>query len=238
MKNIQFKVSCISDKGQVKEKNEDAFVCSVRKTGKFDSGVFAVADGVGGLYGGEIASSIAAEKIERWWDENFTIIKENIFPIISELFHQINKDICLLSKKSATTLSVLLIKEHRFYIVHIGDSRIYRFDKRLEMLTIDHSIMMNKRVDGKTVRKTFLTECLGNKMQINCFKAEGIIKEDDIFLLCSDGICKRVHDKLIQKIVKKNRRNMDKVCKGLLDEALKKGETDNITVIAVKILNE
>jgi protein phosphatase len=175
MKNPKIEVFGITDAGTVKEINEDSFVYKVVNIGENMAGIFAVADGVGGLQKGDIASATAISILNKWWEEVFKnnykdrdyLVKSLIrIPEIinTELLDMINKD----GIKMATTLSVMLIYKKEAFVVNVGDSRIYKVQKGLfkpsiRQLTQDHSTFVNREVDGKIFRKSVLTECLWNK---------------------------------------------------------------------------
>jgi len=232
----------ISDVGTLKHVNQDSFVYKIVEADNSYAGLFAVADGVGGLDDGEISSAIAISNLNKWWDRDFRNLYNDTEKLISSLiqcFNISNAQIMDYSKfknvKTATTLSVLLIHKNNYYIVHIGDSRIYKITRSIKMLTIDHSCLIDKIINRKVYRKSVLTECLGDKVEINYYYSSGKISKNDIFIVCSDGINKTITDDEILKIVKKQKSNLDIACKSIIDEAKGRGETDNITLILAKI---
>lgn len=243
MQILKINAKGITDVGIRNPINQDRFVYRVVDTGDSQAGIFAVADGVGGLDKGEIASAIAISNVNKWWNEEFQQYfnhKEELIKSLINSFKKINRDIIYYSKenniKSGTTLSVLLIHKDMYYIVHIGDSRIYKFTRKCERLTIDHSCVMDKVIGEKIVKKSLLTECLGVRQNINYFTSLGDIGKGDIFFLCSDGIYKTIEDKEIQRILKRNDKDLETGCEALINIAKERGETDNITAIAVKIV--
>jgi len=124
--------------------------------------------------------------------------------------------------KTATTLSGLLLIENRYYIVHLGDSRIYGYqDGTLELLTTDHSY------NGK------LTSCLGcTENPIICYN-EGA-SEEKRFLLCSDGLYKRIDLDLLQmELQQLTKKNIKKTIDRLTQTVMECGETDNVSVALV-----
>lgn len=247
MKNPKIEVFGITDAGTVKEINEDSFVYKVVNAGENMAGIFAVADGVGGLQKGDIASKTAISILNKWWEEVFKnhykdreyLVKSLIrVPEIinTELMDMINKD----GIKMATTFSVMLIYKKEAFIVHVGDSRIYKVQKGLfkpsiRQLTQDHSTFVNKEVDGKIFRKNVLTECLGNKEKFNYFSYAEELSPNDLYLLCSDGIYKTQEMQEIKEVIVKSRYQVKIICEELVQRAKGKKERDNISVIAVRI---
>lgn len=232
----------ISDIGMVKNVNQDSFVYKIVDAGNAYAGLFAVADGVGGLKDGEVSSAIAISNLNKWWAYDFKAFYNETDKLISSLvecFTKSNLEIMDYSKskkiRTATTLSVLLIHKNMYYIVHIGDSRVYKLTKRIEKLTIDHSCYVDKILNGKTYKQSALTQCLGNRAEINCFCDSGEISKNDIFMLCSDGVCKTIEDNEILNIVREEKSDLGKACQIVINEAKQRGETDNITLILAKI---
>ena len=246
MKKLKLCVSGITDVGAIKNVNQDSFVYKVVDAGECFAGIFAVADGVGGLEKGEVASSMAISNINRWWENEFKNHyhdQEYLIRTLIDCFKNTNTEIINMAKrneiKAATTLTVLFIYKNNYFIVHIGDSRIYKinglFNRKIDQITQDHSCIIDKQINGRTIKKSVLTECLGNKEQCNHFCAMSPIKKNDIFIVCSDGIYKTMADNKILDLINQNKNNIQNVCQSLVDTVKLNGETDNISVIAIKV---
>lgn len=232
--------------GRVKEINQDSLYYNV--TPDKNAGVFVVADGVGGLDAGEVASQTAVAEAQAWWD-NFILNgnAENIeltIDALSGLVFTINQKIQSINlstdKKSATTFSLLLIYKNRYYAAHVGDSRIYAVDKRntdfvnLLQVTRDHSKLAWREVNGRRFMQNMLTDGLGYRKGINCDCSYGFINDETrSFILCSDGVFKRQSEEMIADIIKANNFEPATVCDELINNAMKLGENDNITAILV-----
>ncbi len=246
--SLKFDVFGITDIGTTKAVNQDCFTYRVVDVDNEYSGVFAVADGVGGLDSGEIASSIAIYNVNEWWENEFKSHYDDYSYIVKSLIdcmHQSNIDIIEESKanniRSASTLSILLLYKNLFTIVHTGDSRIYRVRgtliPKMELLTQDQSCLVQRNINGQIVMKSVLTECLGNREMLNHYCNNGEYKKNDIFILGSDGICKKNTDSEILSIVRANRNNMQQLSNTMVNTVKSKGETDNITSISIKIID-
>lgn len=115
------RVVAVCEQGSVRGNNEDSIYCNSEK------GFFAVADGMGGHEAGEVASSLAIEKVRIKLEEKSDILASDI----ERAFTEINKAICEKSCHKeqkinmGTTLSIFIVQNNRGYIGHIGDSRIY-----------------------------------------------------------------------------------------------------------------
>lgn len=248
MITYKFDVDRISDAGNGREVNEDSYLV-LRHDAMVNSCVLvAVADGVGGLAHGEIASSMAVEALEKWWEKIDWTAMPRLDDLMAsmtgamkgtnnDIFHLNTKD----ASKSGTTLTVLLLSEDGYRIFHVGDSRVYRIGKgmfgNIEQLTIDHSQRMPKVVDGATIMKTYLTECLGYKPQFEHQELAGTHRPGELFLVCTDGIYKTIGEKDIGKIVRRKKNKVHKACYDLISQAKKNGERDNLTAAVVRIIN-
>lgn len=134
--NQDWLMGIASHQGTIKEKNEDSFLYLVESDGKgSEIALFVVADGMGGYDIGEFASRHAINEIKNWWDKRISKIlkrKEPLARILREgerAIHQINKSLGVLAnhkgKKMGTTLSLLVLYQGNYLILHVGDSRIY-----------------------------------------------------------------------------------------------------------------
>jgi|LSQX01.2.fsa_nt_gb protein phosphatase len=248
MKKLRIEVSGITDVGIEKKVNEDSFFYKVVDAGTCYAGIFAVADGVGGLEKGEVASRKAISDINKWWENDFKNNFNNKEYLIQSLISTINETNLELisiarnnSIRTATTIVVLIIWNNNWLVLNVGDSRVYRinglFSNKINQLTQDHSCMINKEIDGRIIRKNVLTECIGNRERINHYCNLDTIKRNDIFIICSDGIYKTITDRELADITKTNKDSMDRLCNSLVETAKQKGESDNISVIAVRLVD-
>lgn len=226
-----------SDQGKVRDQNEDSF--GIKEC------LFIVADGMGGHQAGEIASSVAVEKIMA------TVFSDA--PVAQFLKEAIcNANEAILQKVAAnpelagmgTTVAILLLHEGLAYVAHVGDSRVYRLvaDGSLQRLTNDHSLVAELVKNGEITeeeaknhpRRNILTRALGTKgeteMELGSFPAE----PGDKFLLCSDGLTGFVDDNLIRDILLK-KVHPQALAGELVDLANQNGGNDNITVIVAVI---
>ncbi|NLM34552.1 MAG: serine/threonine-protein phosphatase [Clostridiales bacterium] len=243
MRKLKIEAAGITDIGIAKKVNQDSFLYKITDIGESYAGIFAVADGVGGLDFGEVASTLAISNLNSWWEQDFKSNIDKPINIINSLiftFKKSNKEILQYSLlngiRTATTLSVLLIYNNYYYVIHTGDSRIYKIDSKIQCLTKDYCCYVNKIVNGVTYRRSLLTACLGAKEELDYFCASDQISKNDLFIICSDGVYKTISDKDILKLIKKNKRDLKLSCETLINEAKLRGEKDNITMIACRII--
>lgn len=243
---MQIKYSTGTNKGKVRKRNEDNY--SVVDCDAVDFMVFAVADGMGGMDFGDLASLEAKNILE----ETFENCKKapgclsDAEKIFTELFNSINKkiiEICA-EKRSATgmgtTLSVCLMNKEKIYVGHIGDSRIYLVGKNgIRQITKDHSYVEELINGGKITReqarthpkRNIITRALGLEAEIEVDIFEKKISVGDSILLCTDGLTNAVEDSKIFSIIKNN--GPDETVKLLIGKANEYGGKDNITVLLV-----
>ncbi len=247
MKKIKFEVAGISDVGIAKEINEDSLIYKVADRGTGFAGIFAIADGVGNLQKGELASSITVTEIIQWWEQDFMnnsedleYLKQTLYAAVETANHKLVDLEFTNHLKTASTLSVLFLYDDNCVIYNVGDSRIYRYThglmkSKMEQLTKDHSREIEKEVNGARIKKNVLTEYIGKKTRLSILQKEQRVAIGDIYIVCSDGIYKTMSNDSIGDIIRKYRNDMVKICSELVSHAKKNLETDNISVIAVKI---
>ncbi len=246
MKNYRFDVWGISDVGAVKTVNQDAFLYKVVNAGGSYAAMLAVADGIGGLQAGETASAIAVYHLGNWWETAFRkyypspeMLQESLLVAAQK----INQDVLALSAKNGvkmgTTLDVLLLHQGYYYLLHVGDSRIYLLPKGkgdVQQLTEDHSRFVPQEATDGTIRGRYmLTSCLGYSETFSFAQTSGQLHGKDCFLVCSDGVYKTLSAGQIGKIVQKEKGRMQSACASLISAAKMMGETDNITAVSVRV---
>lgn len=123
-----------------------------------------------------------------------------------------------------TTFSALVLKGDKYFIFHVGDTRVYRLrEGMLEQLTRDHT----QRIDSKT---TYLSRALGadSALEIDMHSEE--LRRGDVFILTSDGIHDALNYQDFERTVKKHSESPEALTKALKAEAMDAGSTDNISV--------
>lgn len=232
------------DLGKVREQNEDSIYISENPNTDFE--YYIVADGMGGHNGGEVASSEAVKYFNEYLETNMPLRNpEDILDVFVEALAYCNKkvfdmaesDISL--KGMGTTFIAAAIYENKLYCVHIGDSRLYIYDKGiLKQLSKDHSFVMEMVRMGKITldearnhpKRNMITKAVGIEETMPADTIVCSLEADSIILLCSDGLSTMVTDNDIEKILKKK---SDLAAKAdmLVKLANKNGGYDNISVI-------
>ena len=143
-----------------------------------------------------------------------------------------------------TTVASLLLGRENIAIAHVGDSRIYLIrENSIERLTEDHSLVMEQLKRGiisaeeaeKSEMKNIITRALGAEELLTPTVDELIPFNNDLFLICSDGLTDLVTDDELLEIILKSRHVLDQAVQNLIDKANEKGGKDNITAILVNI---
>ena len=235
-----------SDKGKIREINEDYFYIS---TSLDEVQLYILADGMGGYNGGEIASKLAVQTAKNYIENNFKETekdKESIIQLLGSSMEYANMVVYEKAKENpelqgmGTTLEICLIYNNKAYIGHVGDSRIYRIRKQfIRKLTQDHSYVQKLVKEGTITneqaahhpQKNMLMKALGcNAFVEPDVMVKGFLK-DDILIICSDGLTNLVDQETIYEMASKN---IEQATKDLVNLANDRGGYDNITVIVIK----
>lgn len=238
--------SCLTDRGQVREKNEDHFGYLLPDFLGNDNStgcLFAIADGIGGYPLGEFSSKTAIEMLIESFkqfsgDFGLEKIKQTIDSINTNLhnygYEQVGGPI-------GTTLSFLVFDEDHIEITHLGDCRIYRIrDKAITQLTRDHTQIQGEIDRGEITPeeaknhpfKSRIYRSLGPEEKADFDYNTYDLYDGDVFVLCSDGLHGSVDDEEIRDIVVNNSPSV--AVHQLVELANQRGGSDNITVQVIK----
>ena len=228
----------LSHPGRRRRRNEDAWVCHPP--------LFAVADGMGGARGGEIASRVAATALGEDVDGSG---EARVVALIQEANRQVYERAREDSDASGmgTTITVALFEDGVVWVGHVGDSRAYLIrDRKVDQLTEDHSLVAELVRTGRLSpeeaethpQRSVITRALGTDpdVDVDVFSVEA--KPGDLFLICSDGLTAMVDDATILDTVEGQRDDLDVVAKELVAAANRNGGEDNITVVFFEVLDE
>ena len=242
------KVYAKTDIGKTRESNQDAF-----DTGYFNDGTVwaVVCDGMGGVSGGQVASSLCIDKtvnaIKRSYRENMTVnnAKNMLVSAInaanSYVFDESLKDRDL--KGMGTTIVAVVIVNNIAVVAHVGDSRAYIINDTINQITKDHSFVQllvdNGRITPEEAEnhpdKNIITRAIGIEGFVDVDVDIVDIKDEDILLLCTDGLNGYVKDDDILKTVKEYG---DSSTEKLVETANLNGGHDNITVVLISSDNQ
>lgn len=230
----------VSDIGLRRETNEDAFHAS-------GGGVLMVADGLGGLPAGEIASSTAvaaaAEVLER--EDPADLDRDRARRLLVAAFAAANGAVTLRAAEDptcegmATTLVAALVTPTMLHVAHVGDVRAYRLGSAgMERLTEDHtrawewvrSGVLSEQAAKRSPDRNALTRVLGfGDVEPDVRSLE--LALEDVVLLCSDGLWEPVAEHDISLILAERAADARSRARALADAALRAGGPDNITAL-------
>lgn len=207
--------------------NMDSLLLKRRSLGGQELCLATVCDGVGSLEQGALAASLATRMLSVWFDnlKDTSRLGLRLRDHVLEIHKRVEESARTYQIHTASTLSALLLDRVRYYVVHVGDSRIYcAWEGSLVQLTQDH------------VSCGRLISCIGHEKPPSIFYNEGILR-DELFLLCTDGLYKRMEDAVLQaELMKVEKKHLRKTIEHLVGYAIDKGEKDNISLAL--ILNE
>jgi len=213
--------------------------------------ILLVADGVGGAKAGREASRLAAEAITRYvtfamrcFQGPVRTADEDFFDALRTAALEAHRAVLAEgaaraeASGMATTLTLAVAVWPRMYVVQVGDSRCYRYwDGELHQVTRDQTVAQELADQGVLPRENVSTSPLSNVLAsaIGGHEAKPETSVLDIptgcvVLLCSDGLTKHVSDAEIAEHIRAMT-SSEQLCRGLVDKALERGGTDNITVI-------
>ncbi len=235
-----------TDKGSVRHSNQDNFAL---RTFCDQYGYAIVCDGMGGANGGETASRIAVDSIKRTLDDTVrpNLSERSVRLMFETAIFNANYEVFTAAAEKTelngmgTTLALALVLNNTAYIAHIGDSRIYLYGAGgLTCLTRDHSVVQNLVENGqltpsealKHPHRNVITRAVGVEECVDMDFDVLSLKENDLLLLCSDGLTNYVAESVIADILSsKNTLDIPQV---LINAAIEGGGGDNITAVIVK----
>jgi PPM family protein phosphatase len=228
--------------GQVRSNNEDRYLA------RDETGLWVVADGMGGHRGGEIASQIACEEIaQRFEDHTIDGLVDAIEAANTAVF-QVGSDDPDLAGMGTTVVALAVVDQGNqgvLAVANVGDSRVYRLTGgELEQLTEDHSLVADMVREGSISpeeaashpQRNILTRVLGVYEDVPVDVITVTPQPGDRFLLCSDGLFNEVPEDHIASLL---RRLSDpaEAADELVRLAVEAGGRDNVTVVLVDVLD-
>lgn len=244
--------SGLSDIGQVRTHNEDAFeICP-------ESSFVVLADGMGGYNAGEVASTITTDviakalksKLGSQWSSLFPTSANTLRRWIHDAIQAANDsviDAAQLNSEYAgmgTTVVVAHFHQDVLLVGHVGDSRAYRYRADyLTQITHDHSVLQ-AQIDAGLISeehaqfspiKNLITRAVGVQHEMEIDIMEHALEQGDIYLLCSDGLTDMLNHDEIHAIMTQFAVNLEECCRALIHGANARGGRDNISVILCRV---
>ena len=222
-----------TDIGRVREGNEDSYLS--------DQPLFAVADGMGGHRGGEVASRLALETLESRFREGGLGLAQQIRDANAAVFERSQADRAV--QGMGTTLTAVVLRDMDAAIAHVGDSRAYLLRAGdLRQVTDDHTLVNRMVKSGEISQaeaevhphRSVLTRSLGTGSDVVVDEFDIALTDGDRLLLCSDGLTGMVTEEQIVAILSAAPDPQDAADR-LVRAANRAGGVDNITVVVLDI---
>ncbi|MDE2234552.1 MAG: serine/threonine-protein phosphatase [Gammaproteobacteria bacterium] len=225
----------ITNVGAVRKMNEDAFL------DRPDLGVWAVADGMGGHAGGDVASQLVVDRLAQL-PANGSL--STLVDMAEDRLIEANRKLLTLAMRQkertiGSTVVAFFVRGQHAACLWAGDSRLYRIRGRsIEQMTQDHAMVEDLVMSGLITREEAaehpqanrITRAIGAMpslfLDLELYK----IQAEDIFLLCSDGLYKELSDDEIVKTLNNDEKAIDR----LIMFALERGAHDNVTIVSVR----
>jgi serine/threonine protein phosphatase PrpC len=263
----------LTDVGKKREANEDHFVVAAlskslelqhTSLAEMPGGLqhlrtstarlLMVADGVGGVAGGALASSTAVQAFTEYLGQtagcyyDFDVTKEDEFiqqlETAAQRAHERVRSYSPKGRGPATTLTMVTLVWPRGYIVHVGDSRGYHLrrgrlrqftsDQTMGALLVDEGVMTEQQA-----RDSGMQNVLSSAVGADFSPSVGLLDftPGDVLLICTDGLTKHVPDERIAEILGASG-SSESACRQLVDAALDGGGSDNVTVVACRMVGD
>lgn len=253
---MNFLRAAYTDQGPVKSINQDSLIILETDSAKGRILLAAIADGMGGLTHGEIASATMIADIETWFQNQLpSLLKENfqkteLYDSWSSLCeHSGNKMLDYARENQismGTTLVALLCIEDHYYIMNVGDSRAYLVGSKIWQLTKDQTVTEREIEAGRITREeaqddprqSILLQCIGASEKVVPDFSYGTFEKGQLFLLCSDGFRHQITPTELSQNFQPDQMRTEEIMQNRLKEVtnllIARGEEDNISSVLVK----
>ncbi|MGK2231251.1 MAG: serine/threonine protein phosphatase PrpC [Colwellia sp.] len=237
------KISWVSvaktDVGTVRKVNEDSYL------EKSDSGVWCVADGMGGHARGDVASQMITQQLSQLVKQSKNAV---LIDHVVGCLQGVNTKLVTLSQQHqsivGSTVAVLLLEQNKAHCIWAGDSRIYRIrEGEIQRITRDHS-QVEEMIDAGLIKaeeadshpkSNIITRAVGASSQLDLEIRTYDLKLSDKFILCSDGLNNVFSDQELAQTVLST--SLDLITEHLIEEAIVRKARDNVTVLIVENKN-
>ena len=242
-KGLSFRITSAdtTHPGKVRTRNEDSLISLP------DQSLWAVADGMGGHQSGDFASQTITRNLSLFQQQeslsdSVLLLEENVLnsnSIIREKAKKLGPNATI-----GSTVVCVYIWQQYLFAFWAGDSRLYRYrDNKLERLTEDHSyveeLVKLGHIQASDAEKhpaaNVVLKAVGIDdrlyLDFDCFE----IQENDVYILCSDGLYKDLEEGAISSVLENNSIDVEQLNDDLLSSSLAGGGTDNTSIITLKV---
>ncbi len=226
-----------TDNGRARDNNEDSYLVDT------DHALYAVADGMGGHLGGEVASATAIEALRSEYAKGTPVSDAIEYANRAVIERAVGHD--ELTGMGTTLTAVAVAGAHQLLVGHVGDSRAYflRGDT-MEMITDDHSLVAELVREGRLTpeqaeahpQRAIVTRALGVDPEVSVDVYTLDVQPGDRVIVCSDGLNTMLRDRDIERIAR-SQSDPQRAAEALVDAANEAGGEDNITVVVVDVVD-
>jgi serine/threonine protein phosphatase PrpC len=228
-----------TDVGNIRSINEDSFI------ERNDINLWAVADGMGGHQGGEVASQLIVDGLRQLPSEIHSL--SNYVDIVESSLLDANTKLRQMSEAQFSNRTigstVMCMMAHNNHIAYIwaGDSRLYRLrDGNFTQLSVDHSEVQRLLEEGMIEASAMenhpaanvVTKAIGGQESLALQVSLDDIESSDVYLLCSDGLYRDISEEELGDIIRDN--DIDSAGNELVDLALSRTGADNLTLVLAR----
>lgn len=248
-----------TDVGITKKTNQDSLAIKIVETNKGPVAFAVVCDGMGGLEKGELASKEVTLAFCEWFENTLvddiqdgSFTEERLIYQWNELVKAQNKKLGDYGEENhlqiGTTVSAILMFGNEYYIVHVGDSRVYQLTKSVNQLTHDQTFVAREIAAGRMTprqakidpRRSVLLQCIGASSVVEPEFAKGNIERNAVYMICSDGFRHQIsEEEMLEKIGPAGSTDGEKMkfgCMYLTELVKSRNESDNITVALIRTI--
>ena len=253
---MNYMIAVQTDIGIKKSTNQDSAMIKVAQTPVGKICLCLVCDGMGGLSSGEVASSHVVRVFEHWFENDLPRLLENGFDpdelklqwdnIVLEQNRLLSRYASRKGTRMGTTICVVLFVGNEYYIMNVGDSRVYMLNQQLNLLTKDQTFVQYEMDNGRMTweearvhpQRNVLLQCCGASEVVTPDFYHGNFLPDQVFMCCSDGFRHNITPQEIygsfNPMALANEQIMNENALRLIELNKMRRETDNITCALVR----
>ena len=235
----------LSDVGLQRERNED-YGAVLLDEGSDHGAILVIADGMGGIGSGDVASKIAVTTaVEALRDQGGSVLEA-----MRHALEEANRAVCDEKERDpargpmGTTCTLAVIQDDQVHLAHVGDTRAYLVGRHsVKQLTRDHSLVaglverhqMTAEEAKVDPRRNIVTRGLGIEpsVVVDTITLEEPLTESDTLVLCTDGLHSQISDAELARLTRSG--NLESAADALIRLANSRGGPDNISVILARI---
>ena len=255
---MNFIIAADTDIGIVRKTNQDSTACLVGQAGDHPFAFGVVCDGMGGLAKGELASATLLNAMVTWFKQEFPVllaggIEDSVIRARwTEIVRSNNETIMAYGTKNGfhlgTTLSAILLTQERYYVINVGDSRVYEIAGAVRQITEDQTVVAQELKYGiitpeqaeNDPRNSVLLQCVGASQVVNPDFFFGTPVRNATYLLCSDGFRHKITPGEMAQCfapqANTNAAQMRANIRALIELNKQRMEKDNITAALIRTL--